>query len=445
MLVKVLAPETDANALPAAFMQRQFKGLALAASRTGAVALQLLVQVAVGWLSGPAALGALQLFTSWTCIGGEVLSRGLPTRTMRVTAVAWERGDTRECVDQLVAAGIAILRFAWLGLPIALLIWFADALGYISPDISELPVVLLAVAVSAPVFALLRLGSEALKAMNSALFAVSVENLSLPLLVLIVSGACWLTLGEMPLKVLLGAGTLGFVCAVVLLWVAMIKRLPDCKTSVGPRSSLAAPTPELRALWANGVLSIVFMHLPFLLLPWFASADEIGVFAVAHKLVNIITTLLILLAAVFGPEFARSAARDDAAMLGALLKKTQWISLAIFTPLIVMLLALGGALSHWFNLPSDSLHPYIVALAFGQLVNAGTGLPGVLLNMAGQAHQELITLLVTVLVTVCLAPTVGGEYGAVGIAWLLSIALACKNIASLILARYHLEQRRTAT
>ena len=51
--------------------------LVLIASRCVAVPLQMASQVAVGALAGPAGLGVLQLFTSWTCFVGEMLAQGL--------------------------------------------------------------------------------------------------------------------------------------------------------------------------------------------------------------------------------------------------------------------------------------------------------------------------------------------------------------------------------
>ena len=65
----------------------------LAASRGGAILAQFAAQLAVGTLAGASGLGVLQLFTSWTCIAGEVLGLGLPTRAMRQVSVAYAAGQ----------------------------------------------------------------------------------------------------------------------------------------------------------------------------------------------------------------------------------------------------------------------------------------------------------------------------------------------------------------
>jgi O-antigen/teichoic acid export membrane protein len=433
-----VVPVSHASPLPAR-LARYLPAFIMAASRAGAVGLQLAVQVAVGALSGPAGLGLLQLFTSWTCIAGEILARGLPASTMRLTAVAWEREDTAACRGQLRFAVVKILRGSAVGLPVALIVLLlVQAWGSLSL-VSPMGLALVSVAVAAPLFALLRLGADALKAVDAALQAITLENLVAPAVMLLVCALFWLRGEGMGPVALLGAGIAGFALAMAALWRALLKRLPQPVQPAAAVAQGSIPASETRALWANSVLSILFMHLPFLLLPWFADPAEIGVFAVAHKLVNIITTLLILLAAVFAPSFARAAGRQDRDALRTLLWQTQCLSLAIFVPLIGFLLVAGGQLTGLFNLPENSLLPYIVALAAGQLVNAATGLPGVLLNMAGAARRELNTLLAALAFAALLAPGVGAFYGAEGIAWLFSAALALKNLASFAVARHHLK------
>ena len=103
-------------------------------------------------------------------------------------------------------------------------------------------------------------------------------------------------------------------------------------------------------------------------------------------------------------------------------------------------LAASDPIAQLFSVPATSLHVFLVALAAGQLVNAATGLPGVLLNMSGAAGLELRALLVSLVVVLVLAPLVGEAYGAHGLAWLFSGGLAFKNLASYLLATFYLRQ-----
>jgi O-antigen/teichoic acid export membrane protein len=187
---------------------------------------------------------------------------------------------------------------------------------------------------------------------------------------------------------------------------------------------------DINALWANSLLAVAFLQLPFLLMPWYASPDEIGIYAVAHKLVNIVTTLLILLSAIFGPAFAKAAADGGVQGLQRLLRRTQWLSCVIFLPLCAALLLAVEPLALVFNVPSGALWTYLAILAAGQLVNAATGLSGVLLNMAGGAALETRTLAGSLVIAMVAAPAVGAAHGVPGLAVLFSIVLAGKNLAS---------------
>jgi O-antigen/teichoic acid export membrane protein len=422
-------------------LTRWLPAFAMAGSRGVAVALQFAVQVVVGALAGPAGLGLLQLFNSWTCILGEVLALGLPARSMRVIAVDWQRRDGHQGGALLRAAALLIMRASAIAWGVAALVlatlWWAG----VAPS-ADIGPVLLAVLLAAPLFALLRLGAEALKAVDSPLQAIALESLAAPLVIIVVCTACW-TLGRpVTPTILLLAGLAGFAVALLAVWRSIQMRLDPARATgtagLGDRA-------DLTALWTNSMLTILFMHLPFVILPWFATPDEIGVFAVAHKLVSVITTLLILLAAVFGPAFARAADTRDSVALARLLLRTQQLSLLVFMPLVLALLLGSEPLGALFNLPDHALQPFLLALAAGQLVNAATGLPGVLLNMAGAAGRELRTLLLALCIGALLAPWAGATHGAIGIAWAFSIALVIKNLASYLAAqRYlsHLENGR---
>ena len=440
-LAQTLAPSADRWR---AQLQRLGPAVSLAASRGGAVGVQFLVQVVVGALAGPAGLGILALFTSWSCLLGEVLAQGLPARAMRTVAVNFPDGDRQWIRDDLRRSALRILGAAAL---LAILAALALLVGRNLPGAgnpTEYTQVALAVVAAAPLFALLRLGSDALKGAGAPLEAITLENLVTPGVLLLVCALCWLTGQPLLTTTLLMAGVAGFALAPVGIWASLVRRLARSPGGgAGQGSGAFRDHRDQRALWANSILSIAFLHLPFLVLPWYADPAEIGIYAVAFKLVSIITTLLMLLAAVFGPAFAREAATGDADAVRALLRRTQWISTVIFLPFMSVLLLAAEPLASLFSLADGALLPYLVVLAVGHFVNAATGLSGVLLNMVGEARLELKTLVGSLLVALALAPLVGPLYGAMGLACLFSAALAAKNLASYGMASHFLQTKGT--
>ena len=425
-------------------LHRLLPGLVLAGSRGGAVAAQMAVQVVVGALAGASGLGILQLFTSWSCMAGEVLALGLPARTMRTVAVDYANGDVSAIRANSAGAVSRILR-AWLPLAVAALVIAAVAYSALNPgDIGDYMIIALAVLLAAPMFSLLRLGADALKGADAPLAAVTLENLGPPTAILVTCTACWLLDKPVLVPILLIAGIAGFAATSLGLWAALRRQLQNCKPSTGHGQRDQHPEHnDLRYLWGNSVLSIAYLHLPFLLLPWYADTTEIGVYAVAHKLINVVTTLLILLAAVFGPAFARAAAAGDRAALRHLLRRTQVISSVIYLPIAIGLLLACQPLATLFSLQPGALWPFLLVLAAGHLINAVTGLSGVMLNMAGAAALELRVLATCALGAVIASTLVGPGYGALGLACVFSGTIAVKNLASYAVARRYLNQSET--
>ena len=444
MLAEAAQAEAGPFARPGALSRRLQKLLPLgrlAVSRGAAIVAQFAAQLVVGLSAGAAGLGLLQLFTSWTCIAGELLGLGWPSRAMRQVAVDYANGHGDRVAEVLRRARGTILR-TWLLLLLvcipALMVW----LGQKGSESGEYGHLLLAVALGAPLFALMRLYADSLKGAGAALPAVTLESLTSPVALLLVCGACWVA-GQ-PIAAIILVATFGASLALTVLALKhslghQLSHLAPRRENHGsPEEPAPPPRGDLFYLWGTGVLSIGFVHLPFLVLPLYVDPAEIGVFAVAHKLINIVTTLLLILAAVYGPAFARSAAIRDRTELRNLLRKTQLISTAVFVPSAIVLLALAPYLAGLFGDEFGDLQHFLLLLAAGHLVNAATGLAGVLLSMAGLASREAASLLLALTLALALSLWVGPRYGATGLAIVFSGSIALKNIASWLLARQFL-------
>jgi len=419
----------------------------LAASRAGAILAQFAAQLAVGTLAGASGLGVLQLFTSWTCIAGEVLGLGLPTRAMRQVSIAYAAGQADQIEKTLRESRRRILRL-WLWLLLLAVVPTVVMLRqHTAPDWTDYRWLLLAAGVAAPLFSLLRLYAESLKATGAALAAVTLESLTSPALLLLACAGCWLAGEPMASVTLVSAFGLSLVITPLALRARLgqqLAKLPQPSLAAGDAAAnRPAPRGDLLYLWGTGVLSIGFLQLPFLIMPLYVDTTEIGVFAVAHKLINVVTTLLLLLAAVFGPAFARCAAQQDQRALLGLLRRTQLISTAVFLPAALALLALAGPIADLFGSDFGELRLFLTILAAGHLVNAATGLSGVLLNMAGAASRELSTLVLALAAALAGSALVGPGYGAPGLAAVFSGSIALKNLASYALATHLLKSTST--
>ncbi|MEM1401824.1 MAG: sugar transporter [Pseudomonadota bacterium] len=434
-------PELAANSQPAeepVLTARLLHGGILAVSRGAGVAAQMGVQIVVGALAGPSGIGVLQLHMAWGTLLGEVVGAGEPTRALRDQAVHHRNGDRTSVVSALRGSAKHIVRYSAMLLVLALLVSLTPLQNAF--NVSSGPL-LLSIVLSAPLFALTRLLAESLKATEQALWAVTLENTIMPVTILLLCGAIALGVFSVSSALLLAGAVAGLLLALLSLTAVLAKTLstePTERTTEDEIRPLRR-SGELAHFWLNGLFNIAFLQLPFLLMPFMMSADQIGRYAVAHKLVNIITTLLILLAAIYGPRFARAAAEQNAACLRRLLAETQWVSLALFLPTILAMIILINPLTALFSLDPGTLLPLLALLGVGQLCNAATGLSGVLLNMSGAAHVEMRLLLVTTMLTVAGSVPLGLSYGVHGIAVGIAAGIATRNAASYIAARRHIK------
>ncbi len=406
------------------------RGATLGASRLAGVAAQMGVQIAVGTLAGAAGIGTLQVHMAWGTLLGEVVGAGEPTRAMRDTAV----NGARSVRTNLLRASRRIAAFALLPLAVVTIYFLLAAIP--SKDTSF--ALLLSVVVAAPLFALGRLFAETLKSLGGTLAAVTFENTALPLVILLGCAGAALGFYSLDSEAILVSAVAGTLACFLLLAHSLTRHLKStAEQQRGPVEKVATSGTEQLNFWLTGLLNIAFLQLPFLLLPWLVGAEDVGRYAVAHKLVNIITTLLILIAAVYGPRFARSV-RSDIDLARRQLRETQHISLALFAPAWVAMLMLSGFWETLFSVGHGTLGTLLLILGLGQLVNAATGLSGVLLTMGGAAHLETRLLLATIAGVTATAIPLGSIYGATGVASAAASGMALRNLAGYALAQRHL-------
>ncbi|MEO0438956.1 MAG: oligosaccharide flippase family protein [Pseudomonadota bacterium] len=418
-----------------------FRALLLATSRGAGIAAQMGVQIAVGALAGPAGIGILQLHFAWGTLLGEVVGAGEPTRALRDHSIGYAQGRRRQIARELTRSALRIVLFA-LGL------FLVTSTGWLLMKAVGSPTsastLLFSIMASAPLFALVRLASETLKAVERPLGAVALENAAMPgtiLLFCAIFAAGWLRAS--PSNILLAA-ILGLLAALLGLLATLLYALHKGDDRQTLEHTAPAHSRQFRPrsqwyFWLNGLLNIAFLQLPFLLLPWIASAEEIGRYAVAHKLVNVITTLLLLMAAVYGPRFARAAAAADSVRLEQLLAQTQRVSMAVFLPTLAILCLCNNGLASLFSLEAGTLLTLLLILGAGQLINAATGLSGVLLNMAGGEHLEMRLLVAASAITALGTVPLARHFGVEGVAAAITLGIAARNTAAYFLAKRHIE------
>ncbi len=416
----------------------------LALSRGFAVCAQFAVQIIVGYVAGAAALGSYQLFTVWSAILGEGIGRGLPTGTMKKVSVNFAEGKLSSISNWMAWSCREIIRGC---VPLFLLfVLFSLAARIAGLQVSDTALAFCGgVLLAAPLFALSRVYAEALKAIERQVFAVAVENLMVPAFILLLCGVYvifGLSVNEVALLMAFSAAVLS---SYLIMRRALLRSLYGLLNSSKGTESCLPHSRELKYFWLIGLLNICSLQMPFLVLPLFADLAEIGVFALAFKFINVVTTILLLLSAVYSPRMARAAAIHDVSGLRSLLQQTQLISVCVFVPLTAFIYLSSGYISEYLGEDFVGVKAFYLILAVGYLFNAATGLQGVLLNMAGAAKFETIISVIVMVVSFFAALAFGHQYGVTGVAMVFTCAIALKNIASYLVALYWLNHLEVAS
>lgn len=407
------------------------------------IGLQILMQFAIARVAGPAGIGLVQVYQTWTCVLGETSAAGLPTEAMKVVS----RDNHPDRVMARLTRSLKSILMLWV--PFAALVLLAGQI-----DAHWMPFSLsgqLALILSILCFAVLRLCAETLKALGSSIKAIFAENLILPglmtllCLTLLLSGQGFANAEQLIYVAslfLVISSLYSLVVSLIKVRQAKIKQAQSKQTQtedIGSNPSKARNqqdaifSSETPFFWGTAVLSIGFLNLPFVLMPWFAEMEEVGLFALAFKCINPISTILIMLGAVFGPRFAQAKGPEETRRL---LVRSQLISVAMYLPMLLPMLLFAEPLLGLFGQEFVAAKSYLLILAAAQLINAVTGLSGYLLNMQGFGKVEFQGAVLFCTFALLAGMAAGQAYGAYGVAVTYSAALAGKNLWSYAFALF---------
>jgi len=143
--------------------------------------------------------------------------------------------------------------------------------------------------------------------------------------------------------------------------------------------------------------------------------------------------------AVVAPQFSRLYAQGDMKRLQHLVTLSARISLLIAIPVVLVFSTVGDTVISWvFGVEYVGAYLPLTILAIGQLINAGFGSVGFLLNMTG--HERIVskilwqTASLNIILNLALIP----YFGLAGAAMASTIGLSIWNLLLYRQARKHL-------
>jgi O-antigen/teichoic acid export membrane protein len=185
-------------------------------------------------------------------------------------------------------------------------------------------------------------------------------------------------------------------------------------------------------LWISGLLRQFRRNIQIVLLGSMRQASSVGVFAAAGRinLVGRVTGQSITQAVKpLAAHLHDSQDRDALAHLYA--TTTRW-SLGLNIPFFLAMLLYPEALLHVFGEAFVAASTILVVLAFAELVNAGTGVCGPVLDMTGHTRAKLANTVLTTVLLIGTNALLIPRFGALGAAFAWLVAVATVNIVTVV-------------
>ena len=400
-------------------------GIGSVAVKIAATGLSFAVAVVLARMLGPEGYGVYAYAFALVSLLAIPAQFGLPSLVIRETAKAqanedWAlmRGLWRWATGMAGAISIALALaaggIAWI---------FADRFTEAQFATFAWGLILI------PLIALGNLRGAALRGLRRVVAGQLPESVLRPgLLVLLVLGAVWLWGGE----ALTPSGAMALHTAAAgaafLIGAVMLQRARPVAVKARP-----APAYNSRAWMAAALplallmgMQMINQHTDILMLGLFRPADEVGIYRVVVQGGTLVVFGLQAVNMVVAPQFARLHSLGDKASLQRVATLSARAGLAIALPVALAFILFGEAILGWIFGPAFAAGAIALAIiAVGQLVNAGFGSVGYLLNMTGHERDTALGVAIAagcnIILNLILIPPLGMNGAALATALTLVI------------------------
>ncbi len=351
---------------------------------------------------------------------------GMPTLLMREVAASeacqdWPhlRGVLVRALQIVFSAAVALAAIA------ALVLWLLSDRMPVSQSVTLVWVIALL-----PLAALTRAMMAAVQGLQHVVKAQVVEMLVRPVLVL--AGVGFLFIFVSGMRQPQYAMAVQFVTAIAVLCIAAVvlyRYLPRSVHATAAQYQTRQWLASAMPLTLIGGAGIINNQTDILMLGFFRTAEDVGIYRVATQGAILVAFGLQAANAVIAPQFARLYAQGDQARLQRLVTASARIILMAALPVALTFVLAGGAIAGWvFGQEFTQSHTPLAILAVGQLINAAMGSVGFLLNMTGHERDVARTLLITAGLNVLLNLFLIPPFGMAGAASATAVSLALWNI-----------------
>jgi O-antigen/teichoic acid export membrane protein len=365
-------------------------------------------------------------------VGSSVADGGLPRYTL--AKVAKEYAQERHSFVYSVVRGSLRVSFGISSGLVAVGVLGAVLLLALSPFSSALAVSIMSAAVFAAFYMPSRISADVLKGLDRQSLGVLIEYG----LIAIFAGAI---LVLFYLLAPIGAQANSLAPSVAL----MVAAIAVCLISVprfffrfresGFRALESTDWKRARDQWAVGISQVLSARLPFIALPFFATAKGIGHFSAALNLTIVISILVYCINVYFLPKYAR--AKGQLGQLKKLYRRARFWALALASPVLIVIFIEGGDLLSLYGNAFGDGYKLLVIMALGQFVSVILANPGDLLTVVGLERSASRASLMTLAIGVVSILVLGPFFGLAGVAMAQAIVVSMRAISAAFICHRH--------
>ena len=373
------------------------------------------------WM-GASAFGIYVYVWSWTSLLAVPATLGLPSALLRFIPQYTSEGNL---------AGLrGILRcsvFAVLGC--GALVAIAGSVISLWSSANHTTTLALSLALCAlPLITLATLLSEGSRALGRVILAYAPYQLLRPCVLTLAAAAIVLASGRLGVFSALAATFAAVAVALAIQGYAFRRILPAQLNRVAPASNPKLWLHVALPLGAAAALSAGLDQAPTVIIGLLLKPSDVSIYYVASRTATLISFVLLGVNALAAPVFSSLHWRNDRSELERLVGR---LSHLIFWPSVALALCIcvfARPLLRLFGPDFTAGRPVLLVLVAGQLVNAGAGSVGYLLQMTGHQLANLNVLIASALINVTLLLILVPLMGCIGAAIASALTTSLWNL-----------------
>ena len=397
--------------------------------RIASVGLAFITSVLLARLFGPEGYGVYAYALAWILVLQIPAGLGMKSLLVREVASYHARSEWGLMSGLLRWANRAVFVVSiGIALIAAVIVWFLGG-----ENNSQMLAVFGLALISLPWLSLTIVRQSTLQGLHRVVFGQFPETFIQPAVFIILLGGAYLVFkdnlsvtGAMGIRVL-SIGVAFFVGAELLR-----RNLPQTIQKVSPDYQIK--------IWARSILPFMLISCMYvinnrtdaLMLGAMQGPEAVGLYVVASRGAELISFILLAVNQAIGPAIAKLYVEGDIRRLQNLITKSSRVIFLISLPIALGLILFG----HWFLLLFGSEfaegRAALTFLSIGQLVNAGMGSVGYLLNMTGHERDTAIGIGASAMLNIILNALLIPKFGLEGAASATAVSTILWNILLMV-------------